>query len=331
MRIVRDLRVDMVRSLAMIMVIGFHVGVLWWGERLMYPRSWSELWLRWSSVDFNGWYLVAVMGDQAVPCFVFVSGYLLAMKREKLGLSWLQSRVWKVLVPYWIALLLGSVLVSMAWKLAPVVLDRTVAGEFSWDRVLWAFLLIQNFYSYTFNSPLPALWFVPMLVQLYLFVPLLLGWLERLDPWDFLKRVLRIQLVWNVIALGFWAFGIEVLWGYFSGLGYLSVLAVGMWFERVERKEVRLRSLLVWGLVIWLLGWSLRFFGNRLFMMAEALIGMGWFVVLRIVAVGWLRCWKRGGVWLAGVGRSWSYWIYLVHQPVLYLGFALAYWWGLRW
>lgn len=328
MEVRREVKYDVMRLLAMMGVIIFHIGEIIWGEQLFFPRSLSQLVMNWEKVNWSPWYVLALMGDMAVPVFLFLSGYLLVLKNQEFSGKWLGGRLKKLLVPFWWAVIGGSLITAWIWHSDPEIIRRGVAGDFGWDKIIWAALLMQNWSAYTFNAPVPAWWFMGILVQLYVLYGILKYLLDRCSKKNYLKLVIGGQLVWNLVALVLagnerWLYVV-----YYNGLSYGAVFGLGMWMARYK---VKIKA--SWGVVMVLGGWLIRLVGGRWIMLSEAILAWGWFGMLDKVI-------SRAEVfndkivnWLGEIGRKWSYNIYLWHQPVLWLIVWLIRnrGWGLAW
>ncbi len=323
----REAVYDVMRAIAMTGVIGFHMGEIVWGEAVFFPKSWGGLWRGWGVVGWSPWYIFSLIGDHAVPLFLFLSGFLLMKKETAFSLKWLWVRMKKLLVPFWLAVLGGSVIVAWVWSWDSAIIERGVAGDFSWDKVIWAALLVQNWSAYTFNSPVPAWWFMGILVQLYLWYGGLKYLIDRLGKKDFFKVIIVVQLVWNLIAIWLSTDSRLLYLVYYNGLSYIALFGLGMWAAKYKVNWG------YWGWVMVAVGWGLRLGGGRWLMISEALIGWGWFMGLSKVIGSGEQVWPGITEQMARVGRRWSYHIYLWHQPVLWLGvwFVRANRWGLAW
>lgn len=178
----------------------------------------------------------------------------------------------------------------------------------------------------TLYTPVPAWWFVPLLLQLYLLFPLLRALLLRLGPWRFLLLVLAVTL--PLRALGLWWFS-QHQQGYLDawsrgaiGLTRLPEFAFGMalghaWANAPERVEAALRAprTLLAAALLYCLGLAASF---TLLGMAPALLllGAGALVLL-------LRLWPllaRAAPPFAALLRwagAHSFSLYLVHHPLI--------------
>ena len=313
MEIRRDFRIDSLRFAAMIGVIVFHLGEMWWSKYYFFPGSIAEFVSNWRSVGWNPLWIVALAGDQGVPIFLFISSYAISKYVKKDDWMWWFKRMKQVMMPYWLALLGGSVMMWLAWLWAPGFLNRLVIQEFGWDKVLWSALLLQNWKSEWFNTPNPALWFVPILIQGYLLLAIfkLIEKRKSFNKYGSLLVIFMIQIVISLLCL--LVSDDRRMMLYYSGLNYISVIGLGYWWGKYE-KDWKLDV----GIILVIVGWYLRLVFMRYFVATEALIALGWWLIWVNVSNNWNL--ERLALW----GKKYSYWVYLWHLPVLYLLVSLG-------
>lgn len=108
----------------------------------------------------------------AVPLFVFLSGLLAGLSKKSDSLNdYYRSRFWRIGFPYLLASLASFIFLNhyAAWQAIP-----GLGAKFTW---LWQHLL--------FYGVEPTLYFIPLILQLYLFQPVLKKlphWLHRTVP-----------------------------------------------------------------------------------------------------------------------------------------------------
>jgi peptidoglycan/LPS O-acetylase OafA/YrhL len=148
---------DGIRGLAALFVVLHHC---WLSSFPGYPSNTGPWWA--------GWLLY---GHLAVVVFIVLSGFSLAIAparaRWQLGgiTRFLRRRAWRILPPYWAALVFSLV---VAWVLVPQPGAPAPNGK----SVLFYGLLLQD----VFGSPTPngAFWSIAVEAQLYLLFPLML-------------------------------------------------------------------------------------------------------------------------------------------------------------
>lgn len=322
---------DGIRFLAMTCVIGFHLGEIIWSKLLMLPHNWQELWRNWMMAGRSPVFLIIIFGDHGVPVFILLSGMGLQLTGVTDWRIWIKKRITKIIIPFWIALLGGSPLIWLAWRWAPEVVGRTMIREFSWIKVIISGLFLQNWSYYTWNSPASAWWFLPIILQLYIMYPFLRWAMKKLLTVKFLIIISIVQTIWNLSLLRlmsvtnkFW------FYGWFSGLSYIALFGLGMVIgEMIKNQNLRVRNMsgirwLMPGVLIWLGGLELRMISGRLMMFSEVFIGLGgWLTGLVIIRQLTYIIPKPTSI-VIGIGRLYSYSIYLWHQPLLIFIWSLV-------
>ena len=140
----------------------------------------------------------------AVPLFVFLSGLLAGLSRSAHSLGdYYRGRLWRIGFPYLLASIASFIFLNhyATWQAIP-----GLGAKFTW---LWQHLL--------FYGVEPTLYFIPLILQLYLFQPLLKAlphWLQRVIP------VLSLERATLVLATLFLALHLTL--GLLSDRGTLS-------------------------------------------------------------------------------------------------------------
>lgn len=271
------------------------------------PLTGHGLWdLPANLVRWIGW-----CGDQGVELFLILSGIGLAFGYARPGFAaapFYRRRLLRLLPSWWMAHLLFF---SIA-----VLLSLPTGGKWFFTSLLGLRFLPANIYT-----PVPAWWFVPLLLQLYLLFPLLRAGLLRLGTARFLWLVVGGSLLLRGAGLllcerlagGVWldawsrgAIALSRLPEFAAGMALGQALA-----DRRQRVEAWLRapSTLLHGAILYALGFGASF---TLLGMAPALLllGLGAFVLLLRVCGG-----GRHAV-LRWVGEH-SYSLYLVHHVLI--------------
>ncbi|SEL56185.1 Peptidoglycan/LPS O-acetylase OafA/YrhL, contains acyltransferase and SGNH-hydrolase domains [Nonomuraea pusilla] len=148
---------DGVRGLAALFVVLHHCRLLAYPG---FPADTGPWWASW-----------LLYGHFAVVVFIALSGFSLAVSPARAGWRlggvrrFARRRAWRILPPYWAALLFSLV---VAWTLAPQPGQPVPTGK----TVVVYGLLLQD----VFGSPSPngALWSIAVEAQLYVLFPLLL-------------------------------------------------------------------------------------------------------------------------------------------------------------
>ena len=258
-------------------------------------------------------------GPQAVGVFILFSGFGLTYSLAKRGgfetswAVWYRRRLTRLFPVYWLAHLVF--LVSPFASLHDPVDYRFLLSFFG-DRVF----PIEKMFFYL----VPAWWFMGLLIELYIFFPLLfklmdrLGWMKYLGLCILSSAVAKYVLVDIVDANGYYEMGgffVCRLWEFGAGMVLGKLMA--------ERPESVLDRLLSWkgffaGAIVYTLG-LFSYQPNFLYVFSDGLTAVGLSVIMIHVA------YRLDGA--PGLGRAlalagvYSYSIYLLHQPyVMYVG-----------
>ncbi|MEV6481324.1 acyltransferase [Streptomyces sp. NPDC051576] len=176
---------DGLRGLAALYVVLFHC---WLYAFPGYPNSAAPPWLD-----------VLMFGRIAVVFFLVLSGFSLAISPARHGwrsdgvLRFLRRRAWRILPPYWAALILS---LAVSWLVVPASHNGPPTGA----SVLVYGLVAQD----VFTAPTPngAFWSIGVEAELYLVFPLLLLVRRRFNA-----TVLILCATLPVIGLGLTAAG----------------------------------------------------------------------------------------------------------------------------
>lgn len=254
----------------------------------------------------------------ATECFLVVSGYFLAHMfrrgdNQYLSLrSFAVRRMYRLVIPYWVAFLSGVIVVSgWRWLIpAAAITLPTDASVFAANLLCVADLI---------GVPIPFayLWTILALIQIY-FAWSIIFWmirytLLRRHVVEYHNRTIEMVVAFTVGTLllaGVWAwggYGNEYRWGLPKWCMYTSLGSCAYWYTR--------RMLSMWVLAC-ILAWFL--FGaywasspRPLFGAVTAALLVG--ATSRDVPSGWAF------IRVAGLVGSWSYSVYLV-QSVVMLG-----------
>jgi peptidoglycan/LPS O-acetylase OafA/YrhL len=305
----RDDRVhwlDGVRGGAAVFVVLHHMWLSTWPG---FPSNTGPWWL--------GWLLY---GHMAVAIFIVVSGFSLALAPLSRG-GWLaggvrrfiRRRAWRILPPYWAALVLSIVVSSLFLK--PDLGSAVIAKTF----VVHGFLLQDVVDS---DSPNGALWSIAVEWQIYFLFPLilLLGLRTNLST-AVLVTVAAVLLAHGIAGTGAPFDKINHLTPQFLALFALGVLAVQLGSgDRGEKLRRPLTAVALAALAAFVIAavrsgpeWMVAHF----FWM-DLLFGLGVACTLTVLKAG-------GGARVRAVLASrpalwlglFSYSIYLVHDPIL--------------
>lgn len=182
-------RLSLMSGLAIIAVVGNHAA--WWAFMALDWRAWWPR-LFWPQLfGLNGYvyYLISAVRTLAVfsvPAFLFVTGFFLAYaSRAGLKYRMIGSRVWKLLLPYFVWSLVSF---GFNW------LDSCAEGCTTLTVTQYAVALLTG-------TAVPAFYYIPLLIQLLLLAPLLTQAAER--NWHVLLAVSFIVQLGYTLLLYF--------------------------------------------------------------------------------------------------------------------------------
>jgi len=139
--------------------------------------SWNEV----GSLPDTFTSLVATVGGTLVNMFFIISGYGLTLSCLRNGTpswaAWAAERFRKIVVPYWVAVIVVFAAANLSHLWAPVGWQASYSGV-----TLLAYLaFLRNVYepAQTLN---PSFWFMPVIIGLYALFPLLLQVMKRYGP-----------------------------------------------------------------------------------------------------------------------------------------------------
>ena len=280
------------------------------------------------------WYAISEVGFHAVGLFIIVSGWSLASATARRAAKgpiawgeWYRSRFIRLYPMYWLAHLV-YLLSPFVARLEPV--DARILTSLSGIRFLGptgAFPFVNVAIQSNFFYLNAAWWYFAMLIQLYLIFPVLFVALRKLGLWGFLVLAFAVGFGTRYLLLEVWqAEGPWILGG--NALSRLPEFALGMALgtahlqdpARVERWLVGVRGLVL-GLALYFVA-PFFYTGNTPYIFADLWTGACCFLCVVGVS-GLLEKWSFAAKWIGLVG-SFSYGVYLVHQPyVIWLGLQI--------
>jgi len=314
-------QLDVVKALSILFVVAFHFfpGQLGWHLKVM-PAGWFEQY--WSGGLAGIWQFLESYLYVGVNLFVIASGFGLYLSHVKSGKSlnlkeFFKKRVWR-LMP-------ASILsIAVLFFVKGFFLNQWFTQNFYLN--LFPFLGGLNLFSDNwFFPPINGeTWFLGLIVQLYLFFPLLVRLYEKLGEQKFLILLFLVSVVFRVLYYVFWKDAVSSL-SYGLSIGRLFEFGFGM---VLAKKFVTGGKLSAW----WILGLvgGLGYFWPWTFPFADSLLGVGvfaliWFAAAKIPSWGW---------W--GKVAAQSYLIFLFHHPFIWVlqqwvpqGWGSGGWWSM--
>lgn len=128
----------------------------------------------------------------AIPAFLFVSGYFVAVAtgrtRNTIGYDVVWKRIKNLIIPFilWSVIILVLGTLAGGWLEIQEVINRFIAAPAA--TVIYYLSIILT------GKATEAFYFVPVLIQLYLLAPLMLPWAKN-RPWLLLALVGGLQLL----------------------------------------------------------------------------------------------------------------------------------------
>ena len=319
-----------IKGLAILLIAAYHFqaavsenAVLSQGEGLI---SWLKATL------FSGQLKMIISGGLwisflGVNVFFVLSGYGLTKKFMGLkDLSWTTSykqmlkQIKKIYIPYFWAHPLVHVMVGLVWIL---VWQKSLSFNqwlsfYPLKNYVLSLLIVPRWFGndlmFIFNG---TWWFVGVIVEFYLLFPLLIWLKKKLGNNYFLILILGITISyrWILIKLGLLGpIGSVYTNETFYWVNFPARLAefgLGMWLAGNDKVWKKLKKT---GWVILGLGWFLSLYKWG-WVVNDFVLGLGGFLMLSSVADK-VRKNKIIAYVLGWIGK-YSYYIYLLHEPVL--------------
>lgn len=311
-------QLDAIKTVAILFVVAFHFfpGQLGWHMRVMPPGWFEQFWSQPSPDILHFFESYLYLG---VNLFVIASGFGLYLSHLKAGR----------------AMKMKEFFVKRVWRLMPAALFSLVVLFFvkgllldQWVTLhpwlnLFPFLGGLNLFSDSwFFPPINGeTWFLGLIIQLYLFFPLLVKFYERVGEKRFLLSLFLFSVAFRALYYVFWKDSVASL-SYGLSLGRLFEFGFGM---VVAKYFVHGKALSRW----WIAGmfFAIGYFWAWTFPFADSLLGVGLFVLLweLFTVVGRKNLEKKK--WSPGVFFQkasakialQSYFIFLLHHPFVWV------------
>lgn len=310
-------QLDAIKTIAILFVVAFHFfpGQLGWHMRVMPPGWFEQFWSQPSPdiLHFLESYLYL-----GVNLFVIASGFGLYLSHLKAGR----------------AMKMREFFVKRVWRLMPAALFSIVVLFFvkgllldQWfTQHIWLnffpFLGGLNLFSDSwFFPPINGeTWFLGLIIQLYLFFPLLVKFYERVGEKRFLLFLFLFSVAFRALYYIFWKDSVASL-SYGLSLGRLFEFGFGMVAARYFVHEKALSRWWIAGMIF-----AIGYFWSWTFPFADSLLGVGFFVLLWefFSFVGRKiqdRKWSLGIFFQKSAAKIalHSYFIFLLHHPFLWV------------
>jgi peptidoglycan/LPS O-acetylase OafA/YrhL len=174
----------------------------------------------------------AQRGGAAIYFFLILSGFSLThslIRKTRSGrapavLDYLFERWRRIAPPYYVAtfLYLATAFIQQAINQRALVI-----GEGTYRQIIVHLLFVHGFWADTIYAISTPLWFLSMLFQLYLVLPLLFALAEKFGYLLVIPAMVAVSLAWRL----FLVYGVRGHFYLADGvfLGHLAEFAIGMW------------------------------------------------------------------------------------------------------
>ncbi|MDQ3198831.1 MAG: acyltransferase [Verrucomicrobiota bacterium] len=319
----RLLWLDVAKGLAILVVVYFHFFRTYFEHGTLPPPDWSTLAGGLTTALGIAWLKLSGLGFHAVGVFIILSGWALmqstARRAEKGQMAWgkwYRTRLLRLYPMYWIA--------HLVYLLSPFTARfEKIDGRFILSLLGLRFIDIESNFYYL-NA---AWWYFTMLIQFYLFFPLLFWAARKLGPAKFLLGACLLGFSVRYLLLvvypqnGMWVQGGFAL----CRLPEFALgMALGMWDSqaaaRVERFLLDGAGFLT-GVVLYPAALQL-YHGLTAYTFVDFATGACCFLVL-VGLAGMIARFPTPAKVLGLVG-AFSYGVYLIHHPyVIWLGLRI--------
>lgn len=319
----RLLWLDVAKGLAILWVVYFHFFRTYFEHGTLPAADWSGLVAGAATALRYVWIQVSGVGFHAVGVFIILSGWALMQSTARRAESgamkwghWYRARFLRLYPMYWVAHLV-YLLSPFVARLEPV------------DSRIVLSLLGLRFIDITMNFMYlnAAWWYFSMLIQFYLIFPLLFWVAQKLGPWIFLLIACALGFFVRYLMLFVYPQdGLWILGGFaISRLPEFALgMALGMWHSRSPARAERfllrgaglVAGLLLYPAALWL------YHNGLTYVFVDLATGACCFLV--VVGVAGIITLLSGPAKLFGLVGTFSYGLYLVHQPyVIWLGLRI--------
>jgi peptidoglycan/LPS O-acetylase OafA/YrhL len=295
---------DGVRALAAVFVVLHHTWLMTVGG---YPDNTGPWYTDWM-----------VYGHLAVSVFIVVSGYSLGLSPARHGLrlkggGWvfLRRRFWRIVPPYWAALILATLLIAVGW-ITPIEGEPFEAKDFA----VYA-LLLQDAVGAT--TPNGAFWSIAVEWHIYFLFPLVVLFWRQCGIMPVLAVVALLVVIQHVI--GYWV-PVIALFDRFSP-AYLVLFILGGTAAVLVQRGIGSSLALIIGAVLFIIvGGSMALLGSEpivhSYFWVDLAVGTSTAALFVALGQGRLRFVARvlSAGFLTRTGEF-AFSIYLVHAPIL--------------
>ncbi len=317
------------KGIAMIMVVLFHLHYDFaWGMQVGYDIGlggwYNQVSENLSRQGASWFWFLCSLGYIGVNLFFVISGYGLTkkfLKQPKFEYKDWLKQIWKILWPYWVALpvthLINYGLANVQLALGKIDSMPGFWGIYYPQQYIDSFLVPTRWLSDdgALNF-VGTWWFVGVILQFYLLLPLLILLLKKINPNKFMGIMFAVTLLYRLWATVYTDGGpIGVAMAkplmFINFPARLAEFALGMWLAtRKDLKFFRFQTLA--GFVLIILGLIANAY-HWGFVVSDPILGIGFVLMLN-----WNVNFIKGLVAriFEAIGNN-SYYIFLYHEPAL--------------
>ncbi len=319
----RLLWLDIAKGLAILIVVYFHFFRTYFEHGALPPPDWTSFAAGLTTFLGLAWIELSGLGFHAVGVFIILSGWALmqstARRADKGAIAWGEwywARFIRLYPMYWVA--------HLVYLVSPFTARfEKIDGRFVLSLLGLRFINIESNFYYL-NA---AWWYFGMLIQFYLFFPLLFWAARKLGPWLFMLGACAVGFYLRYLVLvaypqnGMWVQGGFAL----CRLPEFALgMSLGMWNSRAPARMERflLGGLgLLAGVVLYPAALQL-YHGLAPYIFVDFATGACCFLVL--VGIAGIIARFPAPAKLLGLVGAFSYGVYLIHHPyVIWLGLRI--------
>jgi len=229
--------------------------------------------------------------------------------------KWVKKRFLRIIVPYWIIIILTFSIVTLANIIFPDVIIRS----YSWKSLLSYLTFTRNFYEPSWGLN-PPMWFMPIIIGLYILFPFLMRVLKRYGILALI--IISVVLTYGSITL-FLALDFPTKHQAAPFLFFVAEFSFGMLigyvvcFHSALIKRLEKFNMLCLGVGAYLFSWVLRTFWSLGPLYNDIFTAVGIYLMV-LYACSWLiRISPKKSVHFLSRVSEESYVMYLIHGPLL--------------
>jgi len=229
--------------------------------------------------------------------------------------KWAKKRFLRIIVPYWIIIILTFSIVTLANIIIPDVIIR----GYSWKSLLSYLTFTRNFYEPSWGLN-PPMWFMPIIIGLYILFPFLMKVLKKYGVLALI--IISVVLTYGSITL-FILLDFPTKHQAAPFLFFVAEFSLGMLigyficFNSALFKSLEDFGMFCLGMGFYLFSWVLRTFWSFGPLYNDIFTAVGIYLIV-LYACSWLiRISPKKSVHFLNRVSDESYIMYLIHGPLL--------------